>query len=185
MPRARAAHKIGGMTTTTTNFRELALRSIEIMGDGSREDFDEYVHPDFLNHEGKDEPPAARGRGPAACWATALWLRAAYADLHWEIHDVVVEGNLVVVHCTMSGRHAGPFVVYDARRRQAGVPADRQDVRHDPDALDARARGQDHRALGQPRRHGHRRAARLDAAVAAVPPAVELATRKARRELGA
>ena len=122
MTRARAAHKIGRMTTTTTNFRELALRAIEAMGDGSREDFDEFYHPDFLNHEGKDEPPAARGRGPAACWATALWLRAAYADLHWEIHDVVVEGNLVVVHCTMSGRHVGPFVVYDAKGVKRAFP---------------------------------------------------------------
>ena len=109
-----AASKLGGMTTTTTHIREIALRSIELMADGSREDFDEYIHPDFLNHEAKDEPPAARGRGPAACWATAVWLREAYSDLQWEIHDVVDNGNLVVVHCTMSGRHAGPFVTYDA-----------------------------------------------------------------------
>lgn len=98
---------------TTTSIRDLALRSIEIMGNGSREDFDEYVHPDFLNHEGKDEPPAARGRGPAAAWATSIWLREAYADLRWEIHDVVVEGNLAAVFCTMSGRHVGPFVIFD------------------------------------------------------------------------
>jgi predicted ester cyclase len=93
--------------------KTIALRSIEIMADGTREDFDEVVHPEFLNHEAKDEPPGTRGRGPDAAWATALWLREAYADLRWDVHDVVAEGTLVVAHCTMSGRHVRPFVAYD------------------------------------------------------------------------
>jgi len=46
---------------------------------------------------------------------TALWLRDAYADLRWDVHEVLAEGNLVVAHCTMSGRHVRPFVVYDDR----------------------------------------------------------------------
>jgi predicted ester cyclase len=39
-------------------------------------------------------------------------LRGAYADLHWEIHDTVADGDLVVVHATMSGRQVGTFVGY-------------------------------------------------------------------------
>ena len=86
--------------------KDLCIRSIHIMGEGgTREDFDEVVHPEFLNHEGKDEPPATRGRGPEAAYATALWLRDAFADLRWTIHEVVAEGDLVAVHCTMSGQH--------------------------------------------------------------------------------
>lgn len=92
----------------------LALRSIEIMGNGSRADFDEVIHPGFVNHEAKDEPPASRvSHGPDAAYATALWLRGAYAELRWEIHEVVTERDLVVVHCTMRGRHVGDFVAYD------------------------------------------------------------------------
>lgn len=114
------------MTATTTtrprerapfdpNAEAVALRAIEIMSKGSRDDFEEVIHPDLVNHEAKDEPPAARqSHGPAAAYATALWLRAAYADLSWEIHEVVAERDLVVVHCTMSGRHTGVFVGYDA-----------------------------------------------------------------------
>ena len=102
--------------------KALAVRSIHIMGNGTLDDFHEVCHPEFLNHEAKDEPPAARGRGPAACWATAVWLREAYADLRWEIHDVVVEGNLIVVHCTMSGRHVGSFVIYDAKGVKRAFP---------------------------------------------------------------
>jgi hypothetical protein len=45
----------------TDTRRELALRSISVMADGTLEDFEEVLHPEFLNHEQKDEPPAARG----------------------------------------------------------------------------------------------------------------------------
>ena len=52
------------------------------------------------------------GRGPEAFYATALWLRGAFDGLAFEIHDVVAEGDLVVVHNTMSGRHTGVFTIY-------------------------------------------------------------------------
>jgi predicted ester cyclase len=102
----------------------LALRSIRIMEDGTREDFEEVLHPDFLNHEAKDEPPASRQRGPAGAYATALWLRDAFAELRWEIHEMVAEGDLVAVHCTMSGRHVRTFIGYeeDARIKEAFPP---------------------------------------------------------------
>jgi predicted ester cyclase len=101
--------------------RELALRSISVMADGTLEDFEEVLHPDFLNHEMKDEPPASRGLGPAAAYATALWLRDAFADLRWEIGEVVAEDDLVVVHCTMRGRHVRPFVSYDEQAEVSEV----------------------------------------------------------------
>ena len=101
----------------TIDVKALAMRSVRMMADGLREEFDQVLHPQFLNHEAKDEPPAARGRGPEAAYATALWLRDAFADLSWEIHEVVVEGDLAVVHCTMSGRHVQPFAGYDEHAR--------------------------------------------------------------------
>jgi predicted ester cyclase len=94
--------------------KAVALRSIELMRDGTLADFEELIHPDAVNHEAKDEPPESRGRGPRPFYATALWLRDAFAELDWEIHTVVAEDDLVVVHCTMSGRHARTFVAYDA-----------------------------------------------------------------------
>ena len=46
------------------------------------------------------------------------------ADLHWEIHEVVAEDDIVTLHATMSGRHVGTFVGYDidARPAQAFPP---------------------------------------------------------------
>jgi predicted ester cyclase len=106
-----------GVTIACMNpieIKELALRHIRSMADGDLPEFREVIHPEFLNHEAKDEPPATRGRGPEAAYATALWLRTAFADLRWEIHEVVLERDLAVVHCTMSGRHTGLFITYDS-----------------------------------------------------------------------
>ena len=99
--------------------KTLCERSIALMADGTLEEFRTVVHPEATNREAVDEPPAARGKGPEAFYATALWLREAYADLKWDIHDVVAEDELVVIHATMSGRQVKPFVTYDAQ----AVPA--------------------------------------------------------------
>ena len=107
------------MHTTYVDKKELCVRSVRIMADGAFEDLEAVIHPEARNREAIDEPPATRGRGPAAFYATALWLREAYSDLGWEIHDVVAEGDLVVLHATMSGRHTGTFVGYDAAARPA------------------------------------------------------------------
>ena len=105
--------------TDTETVKAVALRSFELMRDGSLADFEAQIHPDAVNHEEKDEPPASRGRGPKPFHATAEWLRDAFADLDWDIHTVVVEGDLAVVHCTMSGRHARTFVAFDEDARVA------------------------------------------------------------------
>ncbi len=102
------------MTLTATSIEALARRALHAMADGSPADFEAVFHPEATNLEAIAEPPATRTRGPAAFHATALWLRAAYDELEFEVHEVVVdaERGLVVVHTTMSGRHTGPFVTY-------------------------------------------------------------------------
>ena len=81
-------------------------------------------HPDAVNHEAKDEPAECRGTGPGAFYATARWLRSAFAELRWEIHEALPYDDLVVLHATMSGRQVGPFVSYgeDARVTDAMPP---------------------------------------------------------------
>ncbi len=107
------------MDSTRDDPKELCVRSVQIMANGTLEDFEAIVHPDARNREDVDEPPASRGRGPAAFYATALWLRDAYAELRWDVHEVVAEGDTVVLHATMSGRQTGTFVGYDANARPA------------------------------------------------------------------
>ncbi|WP_433383489.1 ester cyclase [Actinoplanes sp. CA-142083] len=94
---------------------DVCVRSMTIMASGDLDELKEIVHPEATNREAKDEPPACRGQGPEAFVATAHWLRAAFADLRFDVHDTVADGDVIAVHCTMSGRQVGPFVSYDER----------------------------------------------------------------------
>jgi predicted ester cyclase len=100
--------------TASTDSGPTALcnRSLDIMIDGSLEDFEHVFHPEAVNREAAVEPPATRQPRPAGFYATARWLRAAFSGLHFEIHEAAEQDDLVVFHVTMSGRHTGDFVSY-------------------------------------------------------------------------
>jgi predicted ester cyclase len=95
-----------------TDDTRTAIRSMHLMASGDLADMEAVYTADVVNREAKDEPPDTRGGGPAAMYATARWLRSAFSDLAFEIHDTVQDDDLVVVHATMSGRQTGPFVGY-------------------------------------------------------------------------
>lgn len=99
--------------TRSDDARATALRAIGIMAAGGLDDFSSVISPEARNRESGPEPLAARGHGPAAFLASALWLRRAFADLEWEVEHVVVEDDLVVVETWQRGRHVGPFVLHD------------------------------------------------------------------------
>jgi ketosteroid isomerase-like protein len=100
------------ITSQLTHDAATAIRSMQLMASGDLDELAAVVTPDAVNRESEDEPPDTRGVGPAAYAATARWLRRAFSDLAFEIHEAVQDGDLVVVHATMSGRQTGPFVVH-------------------------------------------------------------------------
>ena len=106
---------------TTDTLAEIAVRSLRAMAEGDSRAFEDLVHPDAFNREAINEPPACRRRGPAAFAATAEWLREAWSDIEFTTEAVVTEGDLVVTHGTMSGRHTGAFTIYDGDARVAQV----------------------------------------------------------------
>jgi predicted ester cyclase len=69
-------------------------------------------HPRAADRENQVQPPSSRVPGPDGFYETALWLRAAFASLHYDIHHAIADGNLVAVHSTMNGRHVAPWAVY-------------------------------------------------------------------------
>jgi predicted ester cyclase len=99
-------------TMPVTDDTRTAIRSIHLMATGDLAEMVAVYTADVINREAENEPPDTRGGGPAAMYATARWLRTAFSDLAWEIHEAVQDGDLVVVHGTMSGRQTGPFVAY-------------------------------------------------------------------------
>jgi predicted ester cyclase len=117
-PRVSTVHGASMSTTEPTNDRQLAatvqvcIDTIALLADGDRGAFERLVHPQARNRESVDEPPTCRVPGPAGFHAAAQWLRTAFTDLTFDVHDAVAQGDLVVVHVTMRGRHTGPMVVH-------------------------------------------------------------------------
>ncbi len=99
--------------TATADPRALCQRIFSVFADGELPDFGAVIHAEAVNREASTEPLTCRGRGPAAFYATGLWLHSALSDMHWDIHDVVADGDIVAVHTTASARQTGPFVIYD------------------------------------------------------------------------
>jgi predicted ester cyclase len=100
----------------------VAVASIQAMAHGTFAELSRLTHPEAVNREAVDEPPAASAPGAAGFWATALWLRTAFSELAFAIDEVVEAGNLVVVHTTMSGRHTGDFVGWDQGQIKVVMP---------------------------------------------------------------
>jgi predicted ester cyclase len=112
-----------GLGALPATLADRAVRQINVMATGTFEELAVLTHPEAVNREAVDEPPAASEPGAAGFWATALWLRAAFSDLAFEIHEVVEQDDLVVVHNTMSGRQTGDFATYDHGRVKVVMPA--------------------------------------------------------------
>ncbi len=93
--------------------RALCQRIFSVFADGQLPDFEAVIHPEAVNREASTQPLACRGRGPAAFYATGLWLRSALAEMRWDIHEVAADGDIIVVHTTARSRQTGPFTIYD------------------------------------------------------------------------
>ena len=90
----------------------VVVRSIHAMATGGRDEFDALYHPAAQDRENRVQPPTSRVPGPDCFWSTALWLRAAFAGLHYDIHHALAHGDLVAVNSTMNGTHTAPWTVY-------------------------------------------------------------------------
>jgi predicted ester cyclase len=96
----------------STDAVSVAVRSIHAMADGDRAAFLPLYEADAVDRENRVQPPSSRVPGPDGFYSTALWLRAAFADLHYDVHHTLADGDLVAVNSTMHGRHTTPWVVY-------------------------------------------------------------------------
>jgi predicted ester cyclase len=94
------------MSTTEENKAQFRRAYKEVLNQGNVSVVDELIAPDFFNHEA----PPGRNRGPESMRGLANMLRTAFPDLHFEIEELVAEGDTVAGRLTMSGTHEGPLM---------------------------------------------------------------------------
>jgi SnoaL-like domain len=80
-------------STVSADPISVAVRSAHAMASGDRADFDLLYHPRAVSRENPVQPPSSRVPGQAGFYSTALWLRAAFADPHYDIHHAIADGN--------------------------------------------------------------------------------------------
>ena len=100
--------------TSQGEAERLVREQFRIIETGELDLADANVTPGYVNHRAVHEPLAARGQGPEALKTTAGWLRRAFGDLRFDIHDVVVIDDRVIAWVTLHGTNIGPFVVHDS-----------------------------------------------------------------------
>jgi predicted ester cyclase len=78
----------------------------ELWNRGNLSVADELIAPDFINHAASP----GSNRGPESMRGSVTWARNAYPDVHFEIEELVAEGDIVAGRLTMSGTHEGSLM---------------------------------------------------------------------------
>jgi predicted ester cyclase len=78
----------------------------------------EVIAEDSIDHGARPDEP----QGLAGVQQKMLWLRSVFGDQWWEIHQVIGEGEFVVVYCTLHARHTGDLM---------GIPPTNREVNQD------------------------------------------------------
>jgi predicted ester cyclase len=104
---SRLARKERVVSQEIEAIKAAARRTLEeIFPNGDQAGLAEVVHQDCVSHEA---PPGAP-QGLDGMAQSMRMLAAAFSERRWEIHQAIAEGDTVVLHCTFSGRHTGPFM---------------------------------------------------------------------------
>ena len=107
------------MPNSTAEIRENLRRFFEeVFPRGDDEGVDQLVHPDLFDHS---SPPGAP-QGTEDVKRTMHWLHSVFTDLRWEIHQIITEGDIGAVYCTLHGRHTGDFMGIPPTDRQIKQP---------------------------------------------------------------
>jgi hypothetical protein len=85
----------------------IALESFRLIETGEVELAQRIIAPDYVNAEADDDPDDAGPQlpGPPGFLATSQWLRDAFSDLRFELHETVAEEGVVMAAATITGEH--------------------------------------------------------------------------------
>lgn len=91
--------------------KSIALESFRLIETGDAQLAQRIIAPDFVNQEADDDPEDTERqlRGPAGFLATSQWLREAFSDLRFELHEALADDGVAMVAAVMTGEHVGPF----------------------------------------------------------------------------
>jgi len=91
---------------TTSNIDVALYAQLEFYGEGRYELAEQVVTPEYIDHEAPPGTPS----GPDGATAVLRWLRSAFEDLSYEVHEAFGDGDRVAIRLTSRGTHTGEFM---------------------------------------------------------------------------
>jgi predicted ester cyclase len=89
------------------DLKAIARQTVEqILANGDVAGLRAVMHPEVVNHA----PAPGAAQGLDGMIQAMLWLKQGFSERRFEVHQVITEGDTVVVHCTFHGRHTGEFL---------------------------------------------------------------------------
>lgn len=89
----------------------------EIFPSGDVDRLADVIAEDGIDHTARPGEP----QGLVGVQQTMLWLGTVFSDQRWEIHQVIGEGETVVVYCTLHGRHTGDLMGIPPTSREVAM----------------------------------------------------------------
>jgi steroid delta-isomerase-like uncharacterized protein len=98
------------LNTIEENIR-IVRQVFEAFNSGNTSKVNEFISPQYFNHESQIDPVRSKLRGPEEFADTVRNLRSAFADLHYEEQETIAAGDKVVSIVKVTGKHTGNFFV--------------------------------------------------------------------------
>ena len=89
----------------------------EIFPSGDVDRLADVIAENSIDHSARPDEP----QGLAGVQQTMLWLGGVFSDQRWEIHQVIGEGDRVVVYCTLHGRQTGDLMGIPPTNREVAM----------------------------------------------------------------
>lgn len=105
------------MPTTADNAAIVRRAIEEVLNRGNLRVIDELCAPNLIAHD----PSGPDRAGREADKQFVELLRAAFPDLHFTIHELIAQGDTVVIRYTATGTHQGAFQGIPPTGRRATV----------------------------------------------------------------
>jgi len=92
------------MSASSRGVKAVVMRIFEqLFNEGRTAELERIADPEVLGRP-------QGGRGPHETMASIEGLRRAFPDLHFDVDDLIAEGDRVAASWSMTGTHLGPFL---------------------------------------------------------------------------
>ena len=88
---------------------EEVIRHLYHVAEARSEDLKAYVGCFTEDGEFVDMASGTRFRGPDELWKSVTFMSTAFPDMHRELHDMHIAGDVVIVELLLQGTHKGPL----------------------------------------------------------------------------